>query len=80
MEVVVCGFHFNLITIRCHNKKCKNKFKVLESSKQKFCSSHCAGIELPLPNYNYTQRVQKMKTMKETIIDFYKDSEDDYGA
>lgn len=78
--VVVCGFTFNLVTRKCCGRKCKKSFKVLDSSKQKFCSAHCAGIELPIQNYSHAQRVQKFKTMKDMIVEFYKDSEDDYGV
>jgi hypothetical protein len=81
VEAVVIGkFVFNLVTIKCRGRKCRRSFKVLESSKQKFCSAHCAGVELPLQNYNHAQRVQKYKGMKEAIADFYNDSEDESGA
>lgn len=78
--VVIGGFIFHLVQVKCKNKKCKASFKALKTSKQQFCSANCAGIELPLQNYNYTQRVQKLKRADEMIVEFYKDSEDDFGV
>ena len=63
---------FSLVERTCKNKKCTNKFRVLPTSKQKFCCAVCAGIEVPfvsVPNYIKDYDPKGYRSVKEAEED-----------
>lgn len=64
------GLKFELVERTCKGYKCGNKFKVLPKSKQKFCSSLCAGLDVPFIQVpNHIKEEYGYRTAKEAIED-----------